>query len=173
MRLSTKNTGVVIGAHLGLLCLFVLTGAATEPDHRRMPTTAPVPARLAGRRTCYSLTFSETFRYFTTPERVELVDSVARFWLRGETWRYATARPERAASIARWSTAGPDSITVLLDQGAVGIVMRVSSTHDTLVGRAWTYTDSWPLWEGPDAIVRWAPISCLRPAARRAPSARS
>ena len=175
MRSGAHSTAIIVGANLGLLWVFTAVARLGTPDHSMVPTTAPVPARLVGHATCYQIAVSRTLPYFYVPERIALVDSVARTWFRDETWRAVIARPEANFDLAWWSTAGPDSITVVFAQGVLGVVMRLSTTRDTLRGRAWTFTDSWDAFPGPDAIVRADPISCaeVRPAARRARSGRS
>jgi hypothetical protein len=175
MRLGTSYTAIVVGSNLGLLMMFDVVAHLTRPDHRIPPATAPIPARLAGRRSCYQLTFSRRWEWARLPERIELTDSVARFWERG-VWRNVIGRPEETSTlIARWATAGPDSISLLLVGDIPGVIMRLSSTADTLAGRAWVVTDSWDPFPGPDAKVRAAPISCAEftRAARRARSERS
>jgi hypothetical protein len=174
MRLGTSYTAIVVGSHLGLLMMFEVVAHLTRPAHRIPPATAPIPARLAARRTCYQLTFSRTWQWVHMPERVELTDSVARFWIPG-VWRNAIGRPEEMVPIGRWATAGADSISLVFAGDIPAIIMRLSSTTDTLAGRVWMVSDSWNPFPGPDAKVRAAPISCAEftPAARRARSERS
>jgi hypothetical protein len=171
MRLGTNSVAVVVASNLGLLMMFEVVAHLTRPDHRILPATTPIPARLARQRTCYQLTFSKTWEWVHLPARIELTDSVARFWIRG-AWRNVIGQPEQSSPIARWATAGPDSISLLLEGDIPAIIMRLSSTTDTLAGRAWLVYDSWDPFPPPDAKVRADPISCadFTRAARRARS---
>lgn len=173
MRIGTNTTAIVIGANLGFFMMWPVVAHVSGPDHGLPDMSAPISTRLTGHRTCFELTFAKPWKWYRMPERIELIDSVSRSWLPG-TWRQVVARPDGVADHAWWSAAGVDSIFVVISEGAVGIAMRLSSTTDTLSGRAWTYTDSWDPWPE-DVKVRAGPISCaeFRPAARRAPSGHS
>jgi hypothetical protein len=173
VRLGTQLTATVVGANLSLLCLFFVTGQTTSAVHRRVPTIAPVPARMAGHSTCYHLEFSDTSWYVGTPHEVELIDSLYPPWS-DEIRRRAIGHPDRASDIAFWSTAGVDSITIVFFQGPIGVAIRVSNERDTLTGHAWAFYDSDVGWMPADAIARAEPISCAEftPTARRARSAR-
>jgi hypothetical protein len=174
VRPGTNSSAIVVGANLGLLCLFFVTDQTTSAVHLRVPTTAPVPARLARHPTCYRLAFSDTSWYVATPHEVELIDSLYPPWS-GEIRRRAIGHPDRASDIAFWSTAGVDSITIVFLQGAIGVAMRVSVTRNALTGHAWAFSDTDEGWMPADAIVRADPISCaeVRPAARPVRSGRS
>lgn len=172
MRLGTHNTVIVVGANLSLLRL-VLVAGHIGPEHRRLPENAPVPARLHGHH-CYRLEFTHpNWASYLTPHDVELVDSILGI---DPAWRRAWLR-DPDGLFSRWRMAGADSIDmILLTEGAIGVVVRVSTKGDTLTGRAWPAYDSPPQpWEPPDASARAVPILCGRAtrAARRALSERS
>jgi hypothetical protein len=174
VRLGTNSAAIVVGANLGLLCLFFVTGQTTSAVHQHVPTTAPVPARLAGRTSCYRLAFSDTSWYVATPHEVELIDSLYPPWS-GEIRRRAIGYPDRASDIAFWSTAGVDSITIVFLQGPIGVAMRASTTRDRLTGHAWAFYDTDVGWMPADVIAQAEPIGCaeVRLAARPARSGRS
>ena len=172
MRLGEGLSLSVTVLMLTLLGLWLLPIQAMN-SHRLPAPVAGVPSLFAAGPRCYRLTFvpTEFARRVPRdggqgmPELLQITtDTIPHYPDSPTTSRRAYSSPsgQHDEGMSRWLQSGPDSIDVGIPTlaGVVGVHMRIPSTGDTLVGRAWPYFDT-PSYEIlPDARVTATPLPC-------------
>jgi hypothetical protein len=172
MRLGEGLSLTVALLMLALLGLWLLPIESMN-SHRFPPPIAGVPSIFAAGSRCYRLTFvpPEFARRIPRdegqgmPELLRIMtDTIPDYPGSPATFRRAYSSPsgQRDEGPSRWRRSGPDSIDVGIPTlaGVVGVQMRISSTGDTLVGRAWPYFDTPSYSFSPDARVTATPLPC-------------